>query len=255
MSNCDESSLDRQAQLYALLHRGNPGDIEYYERCCSGAQTVLELGVGYGRVGLRLAAKGASVTGIDNHAGLLAMARASAELLGVTDRFEARAGDMRDFAFERRFDRILIPYSGLYCLLEDSDLVACLGCCRANLAAGGLLAFDVYESDGFHAACDPVDMGESEREPVVEISYGSQLLMVYESSSWDKPRQRLDVHYHYYDESGTLVHTATIRQRYWLVAQLLDQLTAHGFRQTRVAGGFRGEPVTPLADAVVFEAQ
>ena len=39
-----------EAELYALTHRGNPGDTEFYARRCAGAGSVLELGTGYGRL-------------------------------------------------------------------------------------------------------------------------------------------------------------------------------------------------------------
>ena len=41
-------------RLYASVHRGNPGDVGFYERLCAEARTVLELGCGYGRVLSRL---------------------------------------------------------------------------------------------------------------------------------------------------------------------------------------------------------
>ena len=33
------------ARLYAMLHRGTPGDRAFYREVCRGATTVLELGV------------------------------------------------------------------------------------------------------------------------------------------------------------------------------------------------------------------
>jgi tRNA G46 methylase TrmB len=38
------------AELYRLTHRGNPGDVGFYRKLCSGVQSVLELGCGYGRL-------------------------------------------------------------------------------------------------------------------------------------------------------------------------------------------------------------
>jgi hypothetical protein len=161
---------------------------------------------------------------------------------------------MRDFGLKARFERVLIPYTGLFCLLSEEDVMRCLVSCKQHLVPEGRLIFDVYEADSFHQECDPTDMAESELEPVVELQFAGQRLMVYERSSWHKPTQRLDVHYEYFDEAGILVHATTVRQRYMLVAQIERMLANAGFSDVNVWGGFRGEAVSATSDAVVFEA-
>ena len=43
-------SFSYDAELYELLHSGTPGDLAFYRKWCRGADNVLELGCGYGRV-------------------------------------------------------------------------------------------------------------------------------------------------------------------------------------------------------------
>ena len=38
------------AHLYAAVHDGNAGDVEFYRQRCAGAESVLELGCGDARV-------------------------------------------------------------------------------------------------------------------------------------------------------------------------------------------------------------
>jgi SAM-dependent methyltransferase len=55
----------RLARLYALVHRGNAGDVDFYVRACAGAARVLELGCGTGRVLRAVAEVAGHVTGLD----------------------------------------------------------------------------------------------------------------------------------------------------------------------------------------------
>ena len=63
------------AELYALTHRGNRGDLEFYQRTCRGARSVLELGSGYGRVLTALAGAKRRVVGLERDREFLALAR------------------------------------------------------------------------------------------------------------------------------------------------------------------------------------
>ena len=245
----------RDARLYALLHRGNAGDIEFYLERCQRAQHVLELGVGFGRIAVPLLGAGVAVTGIDNHAGLLELSVQRAGELGDAARFDARLADMRSFDLGTKFDRILIPYSGLFCLLDADSVQACLARCREHLAPGGRLLFDVYEADSFHEACDPRDFDESIREHVVDVVDGQLRLSVFESSRWDKPAQRLDMTYEYVGEQGHLLHTSLVRQRYWLIEQFAPTLVRAGFDLAALHGGFEGEPPGTDAAVIVVEAK
>lgn len=245
----------RDARLYALLHRGNTGDVEFYLRKCEQARRVLELGVGFGRVAAPLVRAGVPVTGLDNHAGLLELAARELGADSGAAQFEAHAADMRSFELSAKFDRILVPYSGLFCLLDAAAVQACLTRCREHLTLGGRLLFDVYEADSFHVACEPGDFDESAREPVVDVVDGATRLSVFETSRWDKPVQRLDISYEYVDEHGRVMHTSLVRQRYWLLDQFAPTLAEAGFAIEAIHGGFAGEPPGPDAEVIVVEAK
>lgn len=245
----------RDARLYALLHRGNPGDVEFYLRRCRGARHVLELGVGFGRIAGPLARAGMSVTGIDNHAGLLELAAAALAEPADAVEFQALLADMCSFELSAQFDRIVIPYSGLFCLLDAANVQACLTHCREHLRPGGRLLFDVYEAASFHDGCEPEAFDASEREHVVDVTDGEVFLSVFESSTWDKSAQRLDMTYEYVDEQRQVVHSCLVRHRYWLLDQFPPTLAKAGFALETLEGGFEGEPPGPDAEVIVVEAK
>jgi len=53
-------------ELYDLLHDGNDNDVDFYSCLSAGHETVLECGIGSGRVAIPLAKLGRKVHGIDN---------------------------------------------------------------------------------------------------------------------------------------------------------------------------------------------
>jgi len=227
------------ARFYAALHRGTPGDLDHYARVCRSAGTVLELGCGFGRVITALAASGPTVVGVERDPELLAMARAAVRELppersaGV----EVLEGDMRRLSLHRRFDRVLIPFGGLWCMLDDDELHAALTTAARHLAPGGCVAFDVYRADGFHAEAEPDDVPDDAFTPVGRVEVDGVAYEVLERSTWDKPRQRIDVTYLHVNEAGHAVE-GTIAQRYLLEPQLHAALARAGLRPVRVAEGF-----------------
>jgi SAM-dependent methyltransferase len=235
------------ARFYAALHRGTPGDLDHYLRVCQGAASVLELGCGYGRVVMALAAPGRTVVGVEQDAELLAMAREATRTLGKASSagVDLRQGDMRTVALGRQFERVLVPFGGLWCMLDDEDLHAALVTTVRHLAPGGRVAFDMYRADAFHAEAEPDDVPDDAFTPIGRVEVDGVAYEVLERSTWDKPQQRIDVTYLYVNEAGQVVE-GTIAQRYLLAPQLHAALHRAGLRPTSVTDGF-GARAAPRA--------
>lgn len=160
-----EAPAALRARLYSALHAGNQGDVEFYLRACKGARKVLEYGCGSGRIALCLAERGHTVIGVDLDSALLQLARErqsqrEAEL-GHALPVEFIEGDMTTFS-KRGCDRVLIPYSALWCLIGTQAKRKCLRKARASLTPGGQLVFDVYDADVM--AEDDDDLDDSDLE-------------------------------------------------------------------------------------------
>lgn len=145
-----EAPAPLRARLYAALHAGTPGDVEFYLRACEGAAQILEYGCGAGRVALDLAERGHRVTGVELDTALLDLARenqaAREAALGRALPVRFVEGDMTTFS-KRGCDRVVIPYSALWCLTGTAAKRQCLAKARASLVRGGQLVFDVYDAD------------------------------------------------------------------------------------------------------------
>jgi SAM-dependent methyltransferase len=230
------------AELYALLHCGNPGDIEFYLAGCAGVAEVLELGCGSGRVLAALATAGHNVVGVDLHEGLLERAaRRIADLPSAT----LLRGDITELDLGRRFDRVIIPYNTLYCLLDDAAVAAALSGARRHLSPGGQLLLDVY-------AADPVEPGEAVDEQafctpqhIVTLAGTAATIDVFERSRENAAEQRLDVTYTYViraDDGEVTAPEYTLPQRYLFEPQLRQHLYDAGFEVLRFEGDFCGSP-------------
>lgn len=202
-----------------------------------------------------LAELGHSLTGIELDPGLLALSRAELEgRIDLADRMKLLSGDMRDFELGQRFDRVIIPYSGLYCLLSASEVDACLRAAFRHLAPGGALCLDAYYADGFHADSEPEDVSEDQLDPIVSVVHEERVLRVYERSEWNKSAQRIDVHYEYRDDEGSLIHSSVVRQRYLLRNQLLDCLASAGFSECRTFADFADRAPVPETETIAVVA-
>jgi len=253
---CPCSHRRVQPWLYAALHRGHPGDLAFYLAECAGAATVLELGVGYGRLAVPLAAAGHVVTGVDIEPELLAAAavRRDAASPEVRRRLSLLEGDMTALELGRRFDRVLIPYSGLHCLLDDVSLRRCLQRVVQHLRPDGRLIFDTYLADDLHH--DPeAEEGETEPEAIVELELEGRRYVVEEQVRWQRRAQRLDTTYRAAADDGSEPIEQHIPQRYLLLDELERALAEAGMTVAEAYGDFDRRPLTPASELRVVVAE
>jgi SAM-dependent methyltransferase len=106
--------------------------------------SALDVGCGTGRAFGPLLSRGWEVVGCDISPAMLAQAR---EKFG--DTVPLATADMRDLPVFGVFDLVLVMNDAVNYLTEDGDLERALAGIAANLAATGLLLFDVNTLGGF----------------------------------------------------------------------------------------------------------
>jgi SAM-dependent methyltransferase len=128
------------AALYDLFYGDYDEDVAMYENFARRGKTpALELGIGTGRVALRLARAGLDVVGIDGSPAMLARLRAALDAEPtIAKRVRAVEADMRDFKLEERFDLIFCAANTFQHLLTSEDQIAVLRCVAAHLSPGGV---------------------------------------------------------------------------------------------------------------------
>ena len=137
-------------RAYDLLNDGGAlvGDIDFYVAAAQRFGTsILELGVGTGRIAVPLAKAGCSVTGLDASRRMLDVAAAKrAELpSAIADRIRLIVGDMREFDLGAQFQLVLIPARAFQHVLEPAMQRSTLLAIRRHLAHGGHLIVDLFD--------------------------------------------------------------------------------------------------------------
>lgn len=248
--------------LYKLIHVGNEGDVDFYVNACSDAQTILELGCGFGRLLAPLARAGHAVTGVDLHPGLLAEAAKATRNLSSskskTPPVQLVEADMCTLRLDKKFDRVLLAYNALFCLETDDQVRACFQTVAQHLNDDGLFIFDVYPTISLFEDLDEIDTEsvEEEAELYTTIDDTDHTIEIYESSVWTPSAQRYEATFHYvFTEKPTdsqlldenhepdgFVETHSILHHYLNLDQIRDLLEESGLRIALIAGDFDGTP-------------
>jgi SAM-dependent methyltransferase len=242
------------AQLYALTHRGNAGDVEHYVALCRGAGSVLELGCGYGRVLCALARPERELFGLELDPGLLRLGR---EAVGALPRALARGvtlvrGDMQSFELGRRFARVILPYNALYCLLSEERVEACLRAVHAALEPRGVFGFDVWNADPWYDHELTAERGD---EPLAAFEHAGRSWRVFERCRRARARERLDVTYTYVPDGRAAPRRQVVRQRYYHSRKLFELLERCNFSVQARLGGFGGGRFGARATRLIVTAR
>jgi SAM-dependent methyltransferase len=126
-------------------------DVAFYVDRCAGADgPVLELGCGTGRITLPLVRAGHTVDGVDVSAPMLDRLRAKADAQLATAeraRLAWHHTDMVALQLERRFARVLCPYSAFTYLVEPEHRARALAAVLRHLEPDGRFILDVFVPD------------------------------------------------------------------------------------------------------------
>ena len=173
------SAYDAIAELYDPWSRTVREDIGFYvAEARKAGGTVVELGVGTGRIAIPTAKAGVRVIGVDSSEGMLAVCRREAEKAGVVDLLDLRVGDLRRPPVAERVRLVTSPFRAFLHLAADTERLCALAAVRDLLVPGGRFVFDVFAPSREDVA--QTDGCWLEREPGI-----------WERADWDLERRIL----------------------------------------------------------------
>jgi SAM-dependent methyltransferase len=139
------SVYDPIARLYDPWSASVIEDVSFYvDEALAAGGTVVELGVGTGRIAIPTAMAGVHVIGVDSSQGMLAVCAERAREAGVAAQLDLRLGDLRRPPVDERVPLVTCPFRAYLHLRADEERLEALRAARRLLQPGGKLVFDVF---------------------------------------------------------------------------------------------------------------
>jgi len=139
------SDYDPIARLYDPWSASVIEDISFYvDEALAAGGTVVELGVGTGRIAIPVAMAGVEVIGVDSSRGMLDVCAQRAREAGVAELLDLRLGDLRRPPVDERVRLVTCPFRAYLHLRDDAERLEALRAARELLVADGRLVFDVF---------------------------------------------------------------------------------------------------------------
>ncbi|MBI5300868.1 MAG: class I SAM-dependent methyltransferase [Chloroflexi bacterium] len=143
-----QTAKELYAQLYDVRVPDWQGAVNFYRELVANVNSkyidVLEIACGTGRIAIRLAQDGATITGLDLSPELLEIARGKS--IGVSN-ISWVQGDMRTFEIDKKFGLVIIPGHSFQFMLTPDDQVKCLENIKRHLLADGTLVVHLDHQD------------------------------------------------------------------------------------------------------------
>jgi SAM-dependent methyltransferase len=141
-----ESLADVYDSLYPATGPAIDSMVAFLQDLRPSPASLLELGVGTGRLAIPLAKHGYRVHGVDASPAMLAKLHEN----DSTGRVTTAVGDFGSLAVEERYDLVLIALNTFFMLPTQEQQLSCLRGVHDALADGGAAVFETYNPQVFH---------------------------------------------------------------------------------------------------------
>lgn len=226
----------RLAEFYDDLYGWIDEDIPFWRHVTSGAQSILELASGSGRVTLPLAESGSHITALDYSRDMLDILkrRLASAPPGVSGRVRVINSDMRHFDTGDTYDAIIITSNSLNHIETNADLSSTFNAIERHIKPGGVVAFDILNPDPRYLQRE---MGTQYDRRVITRAGTGEHFLHWETSSYDKASQINHVRYFFRFctsmgvELDDKLQTVDVRVRLFFPQEIDSFLEARGYRQ------------------------
>ena len=235
------------ARYYDALHRELTDDVPLVLALATQAEgDILELGCGTGRLMQPLLSAGFAVTGVDNSAEMLAIARSNANNRLAT----LIQANMTSFEVSNTFSLIIISYNTLM-HLNQTQVAATFKQVKQHLAPNGRLFIDVENP---FAVASIVDQMAFEAEASFDDPQSGLLVTPYACWTLDGRRQIATVNWRYVRADG-VVDSAEIAYHYIFPHRLQQLLSNSGLRWQTAYGDYDQSAYDEYSPRLILIAQ
>lgn len=155
---------DTVAGYYDALYPDfeSPLVIDFLESLGHPGGSVLELGIGTGRIGLPLAEHGYQVHGVEASTGMIEVLRGKPG----SDKLKITEADFTTMDLGEKFDVVLAPFNVLCCPLTQQDQKRTMQSIARHLNPGGVAVIETFDPAEFHTQTQQITnthpLGEDE---------------------------------------------------------------------------------------------
>ncbi|WP_298905112.1 class I SAM-dependent methyltransferase [uncultured Nostoc sp.] len=233
-------------------------DIPFYVDVAKSVNgDTLEVACGTGRILLPTARSGVRIDGLDFSPDLLGILRnkLKSEPEELQDRVLLYHGDMRNFALDKTYRLITVPFRPLQHLFTVNDQLAAFRCFSAHLKSGGKLAFNVFYPN--FQLLDEVGVEKVELEWVDPQDASITVSRSFLRKSVDKLNQFFEGEFIFRSYRGEQLineERSALNMSFYTYPQVLLLLKTAGFRVKEEYGSYDKEPIS-VCKEMIFIAE
>jgi SAM-dependent methyltransferase len=246
------------ARWWANFNEGGP-EVAHFGADVAAGQPALDVGCGTGRLLIPWLSQGFDVDGVDPSADMIAMCRDAAAAIGREPLLAVQA--VHELELPRRYGVAVLCGSFGLGGTRQQDLEG-LRRARAHLRPGGVIALD-YEVDDIDPERwrrwrpRPADLTEPPIEERRLAPDGFQYALRHRVTAMDPDRRcvhREMQAWQWRDDELVAHETHALLVNVYSSTQIIDALTAAGFVDVRVSGGYHGGAPTGTEKFLVYRA-
>ena len=229
--------LMSESALYDIFNQNCLDDIDMYIKMCKQTKhSILELGIGTGRVAIPMAREGMNIVGIDTSPIMLEMLRKKIvreRINGITF-FQQ---DMRSLSLESNFDIVLCPFCTFNFLLSIEDQINALLSIRNIMKEDSKIIFDLLTINTFPSSLEDNSLKYFDTCKISEDGFAE----IYISNSFDQSNQFFKQERYYREYSRDIFireyHT-TMKNRFFLLGEFQLLLNRCGYKILNIYGDY-----------------
>ena len=169
--------------LYDIFNAKCRDDIAMYKSLSESYSTLLELGIGTGRIAIPLSQGKNEIYGVDNSAEMLKYLKKKIQKKKINNIIPVFQ-DMRELKMNRVFDMVICPFCTFNCLLSIEDQRRALFALQANITDSSRVVFDLMTINTFSNV-----MYVDKSTLFSTCKYGRRTVYIYTKSGFDQSKQ------------------------------------------------------------------
>ena len=175
---------DRSAPIYDRWHPDAPDEMIAALRDLAGPGPVLELGIGTGRIALKLAEHALDVHGIDASEAMIGKLWEKAN----SSRIKVTLGNFAEVGVDGKYSLVFVVFNTFFCLASQEEQVACFANVARRLQPGGLFLIEAFIPDqsrftrgkntsATKVEADEVSLEFSRHDPLTQGTFSQQVVI------------------------------------------------------------------------------